>query len=159
MQSAASLISLCRERGLHLCTAESCTGGMVADWLTAVSGASEVFLGALVTYDERMKMRWLSVSESTLQTHGAVSAACACEMAIGAAAQSGADLAVSVTGFAGPGGGTEDDPVGTVYFAVCTKEGTHSVRRVFSGDRSAVRTQAAKEAIHLLYEAALGLSH
>lgn len=151
---AGELLSLCREKGLSLCTAESCTGGMIAETITALSGASEVFLGALVTYDEHMKARWLSVSEETLQKQGAVSAACAVEMAEGARLASGADLALSVTGFAGPSGGTEQDPVGTVYFGVSTAQGTKSVRHAFSGDREAVRRSASDSALRLLLEAA-----
>ncbi len=149
-EKAASLIALCRERGITLCTAESCTGGMIAACLTSIAGASEVFLGTLVTYDERMKEKWLSVKPETLGTQGAVSAACAREMALGAKAASGASLALSVTGFAGPGGGTEKDPVGTVYFAVAGEHFCECVKRRFSGDRHEVRRQACECAIDLL---------
>ncbi|MBQ2253033.1 MAG: CinA family protein [Clostridia bacterium] len=149
-ETAARLIALCRQRRVSLCTAESCTGGMIAETLTAVSGASEVFLGSLVTYDERMKEKWLGVSPETLRGHGAVSADCAREMALGARRASGADVALSVTGFAGPGGGTERDPVGTVYLAVAQGDVCECVKRRFSGDREAVRRQACDTALSLL---------
>ena len=153
-ETAKRLVALCQERSISLCTAESCTGGMIAQRLTGVPGASEVFLGALVTYDERMKEKWLGVSPETLRVHGAVSADCAREMALGARRASGADVALSVTGFAGPGGGTERDPVGTVYFAVADKDGCECVKTRFSGDREAVREQACARALELLLFAA-----
>lgn len=150
---ARTLVSLSLEKGLSLCTAESCTGGMIAESITSVPGSSAVFLGALVTYDERMKHAWLSVSEQTLASVGAVSAPCAAEMAEGAKKASGASLALSVTGFAGPTGGNARDGVGTVYFGISSSEKTAVVRRVFEGDRTAVRRAATEEALRLLTEA------
>lgn len=162
MQSLASeiaslangVVATYREKSASVCTAESCTGGLISQSLTAVSGASEIFLGAFVTYDERMKTAWLGVLPETLRSAGAVSSACARQMAEGARARAGADVALSVTGFAGPGGGTERDPVGTVYLAVSTKEGTETHRFVFSGNRERVRHAACKEALKLLLSAA-----
>ncbi len=151
---AQNLVSLCLSKGISLCTAESCTGGMIAQTITAVPGSSAVFLGSLVTYDERMKQAWLSVSRETLSVFGAVSEPCAREMANGAQKASGADLALSVTGFAGPTGGTEENPVGTVYIGIKSRERTLVCKRRFSGDRDAVRLAATEEALGLLLDAA-----
>ena len=151
---AKKLVGRCVSKNVSLCTAESCTGGMIAESITAVSGASAVFLGALVTYDERMMAKWLGVSEETLSSFGAVSEACAREMAEGARRASGAALALSVTGFAGPAGGTAKDPVGTVYLAVSSASGTVAYRQRFSGGRDAVRTAAVEEALRHLLSAA-----
>ena len=111
---ARSLIEDCRGRRLKLATAESCTGGLIAACLTDVPGASEVFLGGFVTYANEMKMSELGVAEALLRDFGAVSEQVARAMAEGAVAQSGADVAVSITGIAGPGGGSEEKPVGYV---------------------------------------------
>ncbi|MBR6530465.1 MAG: CinA family protein [Clostridia bacterium] len=149
---ATEVVELARAKGVSLCTAESCTGGMIAEAITSVSGASSVFLGALVTYDERMKAKWLGVREQTLSNFGAVSAQCAAEMAQGAREASGAAVALSVTGFAGPLGGTERDPVGTVYLCI-SKEGCGEVvKKRFFGTRDEVRRQAAAEALQLFLQ-------
>lgn len=124
-----AVIRFLKEKHLTLCTAESCTGGLIAKRLTDVSGASEVFLGGCVTYTNEVKERLLGVSQKTLAAHGAVSAEVAMEMARGARERLGTDIAVSATGLAGPGGGTPDLPVGTVFIGISTKGG-EAVRRL-----------------------------
>ena len=124
-----AVIRRLHERGLTLCTAESCTGGLIAKRLTDVSGASDVFLGGCVTYTNEIKQKLLGVSAETLAAHGAVSAQTAQEMARGARERLGTDIAVSATGLAGPGGGTPECPVGTVYIGISTKNG-EEVRRL-----------------------------
>lgn len=136
-------------------SAESCTGGMVAAALTDIAGASAVLDRGVVTYSNAAKMDLLGVNSATLAAHGAVSAETAAEMAAGAlAGASDADLAVSITGIAGPGGGSAEKPVGLVYFGVAqTGVDTRTCRHVFSGDRSSVRQQAAARALQLMAEA------
>ena len=112
---AEIVLDACRARGLSLAAAESCTGGLVAAGLTSVPGSSEVFRGGVVAYDDRVKVEQLGVPEEILAAHGAVSAETAEAMAAGARTAFGADVAVSVTGIAGPGGGTPEKPVGLVF--------------------------------------------
>lgn len=126
---AEAVIRFLQKNHLTLCTAESCTGGLIAKRLTDVSGASEVFFGGCVTYTNEIKERLLGVSPETLAAHGAVSKETAAEMARGARLRLGTDIAVSVTGLAGPGGGTPDLPVGTVFVGISTKNG-ETVRRL-----------------------------
>lgn len=147
---ARQLVSVTAGAGLTVATAESCTAGMVASTIADVPGASEVLRGGAVTYVNEIKHRVLGVRRETLDGVGAVSSACACEMAEGARRVFGTDVAVSVTGFAGPGGGTPEEPVGTVYFGVASPEGTRFERCSFSGDRSAVRRAACLHACELL---------
>jgi len=138
-----------RERGLTLATAESCTGGLVGARLTEVPGASDVFLGAVVAYANEVKQALLGVSPATLQKHGAVSAECALEMANGARRALGADVALSVTGIAGPGGGSADKPVGLVFFCATSAQETLAQEIRFSGDRDQIRRYATVAALHL----------
>lgn len=150
--AAEQVISLGTARGLHVSTAESCTAGMVASSLGAVSGASEVLLGGAVTYVDAIKHKVLGVSEKTLAEHTAVSAQTARELAEGSRRLFGSDAAVSVTGYAGPTGGTAADPVGTVYFGLATAAGTQTHVRRFVGTRTEVRQAAALFALNLLLE-------
>ncbi|HEY5478277.1 MAG TPA: competence/damage-inducible protein A [Gaiellaceae bacterium] len=143
------VLELARERGLTLATAESCTGGLVGARLTAVPGASDVFLGAAVTYANEAKSALLGVSPETLQEHGAVSAECALEMATGARQVLRADVALSVTGIAGPGGGSADKPVGLVFFCATSEQETLAQEIRFSGDRDQIRRYATVAALHL----------
>jgi nicotinamide-nucleotide amidase len=143
------VLELCRERGLTLGVAESCTGGLVAARLTSVAGASEVFRGAVVAYANDIKARELDVPASVLEEHGAVSAEAAAAMAAGASARLGVDVAVAVTGVAGPGGGTPDKPVGLVFLHARAPEGEEALRFEFPGDREWVRQRAAVAALHL----------
>ncbi|MBL7250101.1 CinA family protein [Alcanivorax marinus] len=128
------------ERGLKVATAESCTGGGIAQALTEVAGSSDWFERGFVTYSNDAKMEMLGVAAATLERHGAVSEATVLEMARGALARSRADLSVAVSGVAGPGGGTDDKPVGTVWIGWAQTPGWSRAERFhFPGDRSAVR--------------------
>jgi len=146
----ARLVAACKAKGLTLATAESCTGGLVAGRITSVSGASSVFLGGVVSYANAVKRDVLDVPQEVLDSVGAVSAECAQAMAQGVRGRLKADVAVSVTGIAGPDGGTPAKPVGLVYFGVATSGATCSERCRFSGDRDAVRQQAVNRALELL---------
>ena len=139
-----------RRHGERVSFAESCTGGLIAARLVAIPGASEVLDEAHVTYADAAKARVLGVRRETLETYSAVSAQCAREMAEGARRISGADWAVSTTGYAGPDGGTEADPVGTVYVGVAGPDGTQVERFFFNGSRDWVRTLAASHALNAL---------
>lgn len=143
--------------GATVATAESCTAGLVASTIASVPGASDVLRGGAVTYVEEIKNRLLGVSSETLERYTAVSSPCAREMAEGARALFQVSAAVSVTGYAGPGGGTAEDPVGTVYFGISTANGTETYRKVFAGSRDEVRWQAAAFALELLCGACDGL--
>lgn len=154
---AEMTLSAARERGLTLAVAESCTGGMVAASLTDVAGASDVFVGGVVTYADSAKSALLGVPETTLARFGAVSGETASAMAVGAREVLGADVAVAVTGIAGPSGGTAEKPVGLVWFAIDSAFGSHAESRTFSGDRAAVRIRATAHALDLLRRAALSL--
>ena len=142
-----------RERGLVLATAESCTGGWIAQAVTSIAGSSEWFERGFVTYSNESKKELLGVRASTLARHGAVSEATAREMATGALRRSRAQVAVAVTGIAGPGGGTRKKPAGTVCFAWTGKKGgATSVTRRFTGGREAVRRRSVAFALQGLLE-------
>lgn len=141
---------LLAEQDKTLSTAESCTGGLVAHRLTNVPGSSDYFLGGFVTYSNAAKERFLGVQPETLGTHGAVSEETARQMARGARRQMGADLAVSVTGIAGPGGGTPEKPVGLVYIALSAADAEICERHVWAGDRLANKEQSADAALELV---------
>ncbi len=142
-------------KGLIITTAESCTGGLVAACLTEVSGASNIFARGFITYANEAKTDLLGVPEALFAKGGAVSEEVARAMAEGALARADADLAVSVTGIAGPGGATPEKPVGLVHVAAARKGGeTLHRREVFSGDRQAVRSQAVEAALALLLQQA-----
>jgi nicotinamide-nucleotide amidase len=148
---AASLGNVLRERGRTLSVAESCTGGMIAKLLTDVPGSSDYFLGGVVSYADSAKRELLAVKEETLRAHGAVSEEVALEMARGARERFGSDLAVAVTGIAGPDGGTPDKPVGTVHFALAERNAAEIARkREFIGDRAAVRLASCLYALDLV---------
>ncbi len=144
------VLDLCRARGWTLATAESCTGGMVAARLTSVPGSSDVFLGAVVSYANEVKERELGVSRETLDRYGAVSEETAAAMSAGVRERLGADVAVSVTGIAGPGGGTEDKPVGLVHVHAETPEASHGIQFTYGQDRESIRRRATVAALHLL---------
>ena len=141
--------------GYTLGTAESCTGGGIGSALTRIAGASALFKGGIISYANEIKSGVLGVSLTTLATQGAVSDACACEMARGARRVLGVDCAVSVTGIAGPGGGTSQKPVGTVWFGVATASEVTATVRHFAGDRAEIRRQAVATALLLVKAAAL----
>ena len=141
-----------RSSGIRLAVAESCTGGLLGGRLTDIPGSSDVFVGGVIAYDNAIKVQALGVPESLLQTHGAVSEATARAMAEGAAQRFGVPAALSVTGIAGPGGGSDLKPVGTVWIA-CTLRGAVQAKHVlFAGARHEIRFRAAQAALHLLYK-------
>jgi len=144
------VLDLCRGAGLTLGSAESCTGGMVAERLTSIPGSSDVFVGAVVAYSDDVKARELGVPQEVLERHGAVSAETAAAMAGGARERLGAEVAVAVTGIAGPGGGSDEKPVGLVFLYAEGPAGSRSADFVFPGDRGSVRRRAAVTALHLL---------
>jgi nicotinamide-nucleotide amidase len=148
---ADAVLAACRTRGWHLATAESCTGGLVAAALTAIAGSSDVVERGFVTYSNEAKIELLGVPAETIAAHGAVSAQTTAAMARGAVARTPADLAVSITGIAGPGGGTPQKPVGLVYLGVARRDGACRVEcRVFPGDRTAIRDAALVLALEML---------
>ncbi|HYK42486.1 MAG TPA: competence/damage-inducible protein A [Thermoanaerobaculia bacterium] len=148
---AAALGRALRDRGLTLALAESCTGGMVASLVTDVPGSSAYFLGGVVSYGNGAKETLLGVRQQTLRDHGAVSPEAALEMARGAVERFGADVAASVTGIAGPDGGSEEKPVGTVWFAIADRGGREvAKKRAFLGDRGHVRRSASVHALELV---------
>ncbi|EHN12025.1 Competence/damage-inducible protein CinA [Patulibacter medicamentivorans] len=145
------VFDLLRERGWTVATAESCTGGLVAGRLTDRAGSSEVMAGGVVAYADEVKRRALGVDGALLAEHGAVSAPVAQAMAVGALDRIGADVAVATTGIAGPGGGSEAKPVGTIFLAVAARDGASLVRHVrIPGDRFAIRDRTTTAALHLL---------
>lgn len=152
MRDAADrVLQVCRRRGLKVVTAESCTGGLVAATLTAIAGSSDVVERAFVTYANEAKREMLGVPWDALLGHGAVSEPVARAMAAGALARSAADIAVSVTGVAGPGGGSPDKPVGLVHFAAARAGHDPIVERhVFPGDRDAIRRVSVLTALAML---------
>ena len=132
--------------------AESCTGGLLASTMTSLPGVSAVFPGSVITYSNRAKIEHLSVTTGTIERHGAVSAQCAAEMAAGALGMFDAAMAVGVTGIAGPGGGSDDKPVGTVWFAIAHCDGRIRLKRGFypSRSRGGVQRMAVSAALGLL---------
>ncbi len=152
---AEQVLDLCRSKKLLLATAESCTGGMIAAALTDIAGSSDVVERGFVTYSNRAKTELLGVAADLIAQHGAVSAEVAAEMVEGALAHAPVDLAVAVTGIAGPGGGSAEKPVGLVYLGIATRGGTACIeRQVFRGDRAAVRCATVTRALQLVREAA-----
>jgi len=142
-----------RKRRWTLSTVESCTAGGLAYRITAVSGASTYFLGGLVAYDNRVKTAWAGVPEGVFVRHGAVSREAAAAMAAGGRLRFGTDLCLAITGIAGPGGGTIEKPVGTVFIAASTPTNARTERFSFEGDREQVR----QAAIHTALEMGLAL--
>jgi nicotinamide-nucleotide amidase len=158
--AARCLLDLCRERGLRVATAESCTGGLIAGALTEIAGSSDVVERGFVTYSNTAKAEMLGVPRELIERHGAVSEEVARAMAEGALARSRADLAVSVTGVAGPGGGSPAKPVGLVHFG-CAAKGhrlRHAERRFGDVGRSEVRRLTVLAALAMLEEAARSAS-
>ncbi len=151
---AAQVVAECVTRGLTVATAESCTGGLVAHLLTEVPGSSACLRGGVVAYADEVKRDALGVPPDVLASHGAVSAQVALAMAEGARAALGADLAVSVTGIAGPGGGTPAKPVGMTYLAVSGPGGAEVERHQWTRDRSANKLASAETALGLLLRVA-----
>jgi nicotinamide-nucleotide amidase len=152
---AEHLQDACLELGLRVAVAESCTGGLIAAVITEVPGSSGYFLGGVVSYANEAKEAFLDVPHELLERHGAVSREVAEAMARGARARFRADLAVGVTGVAGPDGGTPDKPVGLVYIGIATPTAVEVIAQSYRGDRSAIRQSAAFRALGLLHTHAL----
>lgn len=151
LDEAASLLDACRQRGVRLATAESCTGGLIAAALTAIGGSSDVVDRGFVTYSNEAKTELVGVPAATIAAVGAVSGEVARAMAEGALAHSRAAIAVSVTGVAGPGGGSAGKPVGLVWFGLARRGAeTRTDRQVFSGDRAAVRAACVAHAFGMI---------
>ncbi|MFH1486921.1 MAG: CinA family protein [Chloroflexota bacterium] len=149
---AEEVENLLREQGLTLATAESATGGLIATMITDVPGSSDCFKGSVVSYANEMKMKVLGVKRETLEEHGAVSEQTAREMAEGVRVLMDADISLSDTGIAGPGGATVHKPVGLFYLGLSTKEGTIIQRHVFSGNRQENKREAGEAALSMLKE-------
>jgi nicotinamide-nucleotide amidase len=150
---AAVLLDACRARSCTIAVAESCTGGMLGARITAIPGSSDVFLGGAIVYADRLK-RDLGVPERILEAHGAVSEESVKAMAQACRERFGADLAVAVSGIAGPGGGSEEKPVGTVWFGFAAADGVEAERYGFPGTRQEIRTRAAQFALFALWRRA-----
>ena len=145
-----TLTLILKEQKKTIATVESCTGGMVGAAITDLAGVSDVFVGGYITYSNEQKTRAVGVSEAALKVHGAVSGQVAIEMANGGRENAEADMAVSLTGIAGPNGGNEEKPVGTVWICVATDLGTPDCRRfIFPGDRAGVRARATIAALKM----------
>ncbi len=153
---ARSAVAALKDRGWTVATAESLTGGMIAAELVTVPGASDVVRGGFVTYQSVAKTMLLGVPEETIERYDVVSAEVAVAMAAGARERLGVDVAVSATGLAGPGGGTPERPVGTVFLGLATAEGVRAIPLRLSGDRARIRTLTMKHAIHAVLRAARG---
>ncbi len=148
---AEELLKICRDRGVKIATAESCTGGMVAAALTDISGSSDVFERGFVTYSNEAKVEMLGIPAELIEQYGAVSEQVACAMADGAVANSHTDLVVAITGIAGPAGGSNEKPVGLVYIAI--KYGKNPIiceKHIFTGNRDEIRIAATKTVLNLL---------
>jgi len=158
---ACEVLDALRGTGLCFATAESCTGGLVGQLITALPGSSEIYAGGVISYSNEVKMKVLSVKEETLEAYGAVSTETAAEMAEGVLALTDADIAVSVTGIAGPTGAVPGKPVGTVCFGIATKSNTKAYRKQFgeNNTRDEIRNMAAEFALSLVLEAGKELSY
>ncbi len=150
---AAETVAALKNAGLTIATAESCTGGLITGALTSVSGSSDVVYGGFVTYANEAKIAMIGVPFGMLREHGAVSEQVAIAMADGALTAAGTHVALAVTGIAGPGGGSDDKPVGLVHMAVATEDGTTHLRKVFPGNRDEVRHATVIAALRLLLQA------
>lgn len=150
MSLEMAVVNLLEEKEISISTAESCTGGLLSAKFISVPGVSEVFREGFITYTNKAKRKTLNVSKSTLSSYGAVSEQTAKEMAIGAASNSGSDAALSITGIAGPSGGTATKPVGLVYIGCYFNYNVVVEKHIFSGDRTEIRNQAVNAAFDLL---------
>ena len=157
-KQASALLDAYKSKGLKLATAESCTGGFIANRITNIPGASAVFLAGLVTYSNEAKQKFLGVRPETLSEHGAVSEPVAREMADGIRARTGADFALSVTGIAGPSGGTLEKPVGTVFIGLSTARGTEVKRMLNEYDRETFKFLTSQQALDMLRRAIIHLA-
>ena len=153
MTTAERLVKRLAELGRTCGTAESCTGGGIGSAITSVAGSSAVFIGGIISYDNSVKQGVLGVSPETLASVGAVSPETAEQMAVGARKLLKVDYAVSVTGIAGPGGGSTEKPVGLVWFGIATPSGVRTEKQIFPGNRAKVRAATVEHALSLLLAA------
>jgi nicotinamide-nucleotide amidase len=137
-------------RNATLAVAESCTGGLLAQRITSVPGSSQYFLGGAITYSNELKTLYAGVPPQLIEDHGAVSKQVAAALAEGVRAETAATIGVAITGIAGPGGGTEDKPVGLVYIAISDANGTDVVEKHFPGNRDRIRHHATQQALDLI---------
>ena len=144
------LYEILKSQNREIATAESCTGGLIGKTLTEVPGISAHYGYGFITYSNEAKQKLLGVSPKTLETHGAVSGETVVEMASGALSVSGADVAVSVSGIAGPGGGTKEKPVGLVYIAIADKNGAESRKLMLNGERESIREKTCEKVFELI---------
>ena len=151
--NAEKVLKALKEKGLTCGFAESLTGGLISAELVEIPGASEVFDGSVVSYSNSVKINVLGVAKDVIESVGAVSEECAKQMAAGTLRVIGCDVAVSATGIAGPAGGSEKKPVGTVYLGVAVKDKVYACHNVFDGDREQIRQAAVNKAYGLLLEA------
>ena len=147
---ASLVLDMCRERGLSIATGESCTGGLLGARITQIPGSSDVFRGGIIAYANEVKVAQLGVREATLAEHGAVSELVSCEMADGALRALGTSIGIGITGIAGPGGGSAEKPVGTVWLAVSGIGETRSLGRTYVGDREEIRLRATQASLDLV---------
>jgi PncC family amidohydrolase len=150
MTNYHKLIEILKQKKLTISTAESCTGGLISKLITDVPGASEVFIGGVVSYSNEMKMRWLGVKQETLEEYGAVSENTVREMLNGIMRETGSNIAVAVSGIAGPTGGTPEKPVGTVFIGVAFGDQTRVKKYLFEGSREDVRMKGAKKIVEMI---------
>jgi nicotinamide-nucleotide amidase len=148
--SDLKVAKLLRDSGLTIAVAESCSGGLISKRITDVSGSSEYFILGVVTYANSAKEKVLALPEALIAQHGAVSSEVAIAMAEGVKALAGSDIAIATTGIAGPGGGTPEKPVGTVFIAIALPGGSEAIRYSFDGNREMVREATAEAALLLL---------
>lgn len=156
LERSRTLGDALKARGWTLATAESCTGGLIGHLLTEIAGSSAYYLGGIVSYSNAAKRDLLGVREELLDQHGAVSAQVALAMAEGAVRRFGTDVALSATGIAGPGGGSDEKPVGLVYLGLALPGRTLVERHIWKGDRSANKRESAARAIEMLLEVLRG---
>lgn len=150
MTNYHQLIELLKAKKLTISTAESCTGGLISKIITDIPGASEVFIGGVVSYSNEMKMKWLGVKQATLERYGAVSEQTVREMLSGIMQKTDSDLAVAVSGIAGPTGGTPEKPVGTVFIGIGFHDQSIIEKYLFKGSREDVRAQSAIEVLKMI---------
>jgi len=146
------LVEYLKNKNLTIATAESCTGGLIAKLITDIAGSSNVFLGGIVSYSNAMKSKWLGVNEDTLINYGAVSEETVSEMLDGITEETGAHIGVAVSGIAGPGGGTREKPVGTVYIGILFNEKKVVKKCFFQGTREYVRNRSAGKILEIIQE-------
>lgn len=144
------ILDLAKKKNLFISTAESCTGGLIANRITDVSGSSEVFLGSVVSYSNEMKINILGVKEETIKNHGAVSSETAAEMAEGIRKITGSNIGISTTGIAGPGGGSAEKPVGLAYIGIATDKGTKTFKTFAMGNREKIKWNVSTKALDIL---------